>query len=255
VAHALAGISSRTGRYAAYLSALVGLRGDDTLLASFPRSGNTWIRLFLCNLISLREWNGRDVDFAIVNDTMPALGLTNLLGPWPHSTIPRIIKTHRPYSSLFGSVRSIGILRDPRDVMVSLFHYRRDRKATFDGSFSQFIRHPRYGLEAWFKHYASWQGRWTLTVKYEEMRENPAREFSRICDMIDVNPAKELFHEAIARSNTRSARRAEEAGSALADQARFVRSGSSGQWVQYFGEREMELYRELAATFDVRMYP
>jgi estrone sulfotransferase len=254
VVQALATISSRAGRYAAYLSALAGLRGNDILLASFPRSGNTWIRFFLCNLISLREWNSRAVDFAVVNDTMPALGLNNLLRPWPHSTIPRVIKTHQRYSPLLGGVRSIGIVRDPRDVMVSLFHYRRDRKATYEGSFSQFIHHPRYGLEAWFKHYTSWQGRWTILVKYEDMRENQAREFSRICDMIEVNLPKELVDEAIARSNIGSARRTEKAFG-VEGQALFARSGASGQWKPYFSERDVALYRELVARFDARVYP
>jgi len=255
VGETFAAVSSRTGRYAAYLSALAGKRTDDVLLASFPRSGSTWIRLFLCNVISLHEWGGRDVDFQLVNRTMPALGLNNLMRPWPHSAIPRVVKTHRSYSPLFGGVRSIGLVRDPRDVMVSLFHYTRDRKATYTGSFSQFIRHPRHGLEAWFSHYTSWRDRWALTIKYEDMRADPTHEFLRIWEMIQPSAPRSLVQVAVARSNIRSVRKTEAARTDSAIEARFVRSGASGQWVTYFDDGDVELYRDLAATFDARVYP
>jgi len=251
---AFATISSQMGRYAAYLSAVGGLHVGDILLASFPRSGNTWVRFFLCNLISLQEWNGRDVNLAVVNDTMPALGYNNLLSRWPHTTIPRVVKTHRRYSPLFRARRSVGIVRDPRDVMVSYFHYMRDRKGTYEGSFSQFICHPRYGLEAWFKHYISWRDRWTIALKYEEMRENPAREFSRICDTIEVDASSEVVQEAIARSNIGSFQQTEVAPSRVSAEARFARSGASGQWLRYFDERDVGLYEEVASRFNARLY-
>ena len=86
---------------------VLALRKDDFLLAGFPRSGSTWTRHVLCNLISLNEWSGREVE-AVLNETMPALGASNLFRPWPHSTIPRVIKTHHRYSPLFRNIPSIG---------------------------------------------------------------------------------------------------------------------------------------------------
>ena len=110
-----------------HLFGIVGIRNNDVLLASFPRSGNTWMRFLLCNLISLCEWDGKRVDFPLLNKTMPEFGVNNLLDEWSHATIPRVIKTHKSFLPIFRNKRSVGIIRDPRDVMVSYYHYMKDR--------------------------------------------------------------------------------------------------------------------------------
>ena len=92
---------------------VVALRNGDVILAGFPRSGTTWTRHVLCNLISLNEWGGRDVE-PILDQTMPALGANNLFHAWRHSTMPRVVKTHHPYTRLFRSVPAVGLIRDPR---------------------------------------------------------------------------------------------------------------------------------------------
>ena len=155
---------------------VLALRKDDFLLAGFPRSGSTWTRHVLTNLISLNEWSGREVE-AVLNETMPALGASNLFRPWPHSTIPRVIKTHHRYSPLFRNIPSIGIVRDPRDVMVSRYHLIRDKRDELRQPFGTFIRGRRHGLETWFRHYTSWRRR-RLALRYEDMLADPHREFA-----------------------------------------------------------------------------
>lgn len=225
------------------------------LLASFPRSGNTWVRLFLCNLISMREWGGREVDFPLLNETMPELGVSNLLARWPHRTIPRVVKTHQRYRFVFGRKPSIGIIRDPRDVMVSYYHFLRDRKGTYNDSFGEFVRHPRYGLPSWFAHYTSWRDRWAVVARFEDMVEDTPREFRRILVVLDVELSDEDVHQAVARSSIGGMRRAESrATSVTRDEARFARSGASGQWKAYFSDEDIAYYLELANRFDAHVY-
>lgn len=235
-------------------SGLLALRHEDFLLASYPRSGSNWTRLVLCNLISLNEWNGKDA-VPLLSATMPALGASNLLRPWSHPTIPRVVKTHRPHSALLGRVRSIGLIRDPRDVMVSRYHLRRDKNEAFSGSFGPFIRHPRYGLESWFTHYRSWQGHWAIAVKYEDMLEDTRREFTRILDTLGVRCSDEMLTEAIARSSFSNLQQAERQRKPTSrKEGLFYRSGSSRQWPAYFGEEDLDLYFRLAEKYDARIY-
>jgi hypothetical protein len=246
--------ASKIGRYVRFGTGLLALRREDLLLASYPRSGSNWTRMVLCNLISLNEWNGRDV-IPVLNATMPELGASNLFESWSHPTIPRVIKTHRAYSRLLGRVPSIGLIRDPRDVMVSRYHKRRDDKETFDGSFSQFICHPRFGLESWFRHYASWQRHWTIAVRYEDMLEDTHREFTRIFDTVGLRCSDQMLTEAIARSSFSSLQLAEKQRKPTSrNEGLFYRSGSSGQWPMYFGEEDLGLYLRLANEYDVRIY-
>ena len=246
--------ASTTARYFLRGSGFLALRKDDFLLAGYYRSGTTWVRLVLCNLISLNEWDGQDV--YSVNDTMPELGENNLFKPWTHTTIPRVIKTHRPYSPLLGRVRSLGMIRDPRDVMVSRYHARRDRWGDFSGSFSDFIRHPHYGLEPWFRYYNSWRDHWILTVKYEDMQRDALPEYARIVGTLGVSYPDEMLNEAIVRSSFRGMQLAErQRRPGAPTETLHYRSGSSGQWPTYFGAEDLDHYRGLSVKYDVSVYP
>lgn len=246
---------SSAERYLLLGTGLLALRKDDFLLAGFPRSGTTWTRHVLCNLISLNEWNGREVESAL-NATMPALGASNLFRPWRHPTMPRVIKTHHRYSPVFRNIPSISIIRDPRDVMVSRYHLIRDKRDEFGAPFGRFIRDRRHGLENWFRHYTSWRPHSTLVLRYEEMLAGPHREFTRLLGTLGVTFDDDTLDQAIARSSFQSLQSAEKRRKpSVHEDGLFFRSGSSGQWHDYFDEGDRAYYVELATTYGVRAYP
>lgn len=241
-------------RYVRGAVGIMAFREGDFLLAAHHRSGTTWVRVVLCNIISLTELGGRDVD-PILNDVMPELGANSLLKPYPYRTLPRVIKTHRPYTPLFRRVPAIGMIRDPRDVMVSRYHRRRDRWRDFDGSFGEFLRHPKFGLEGWFRHYASWRDRWIITLKYEDMLKDPPREFRRLLGALGARVPSHTLDEALARSSFEQLQRAERARKpGTENEALHFRSGSSGQWLKYFGPEDLDLFYGLARTYGVSVY-
>jgi len=228
------------------------MRSDDVLLVSFPRSGSTWMRFLLCNLISLLEWDGRVIDFPQLNQTMVELGVNNLLKSWPHSTIPRVVKTHKTYWPVFGKNRAICIIRDPRDVMVSFYHFMKDRQGTHAGTFAEFIRNRRFGLEAWFRHYISWRDHWTLVVRYEDLKEDAFCEFNRVLDILGVSYPEDIVREAISRSSIERVQDIEKASSiSNGEEARFARDGRTGQWLAYFSEPDLAYYGKLLARYKV----
>ena len=252
---ALAELRSPARRYVLLATGLLALRKGDFLLAGFPRSGTTWTRHVLCNVISLNEWNGREVE-SVLNATMPALGANDLFRPWPHATMPRVVKTHHRYSPLFRNLHSISIIRDPRDVMVSHYHLIRDKRDEVVEPFHLFIRDRRHGLENWFKHYSSWRPRSGLVLRYEDMLANPHREFSHLLDALGVDHHDDILHEAIARSSFRTLQSAEKQRKPSVPQdGLFFRSGSSGQWRDRFSEEDLAYYLDLAAKYHVGEYP
>jgi estrone sulfotransferase len=239
---------------ARYVSGILGLRQDDILLSSFPRSGSTWIRFVLCNLISLCEWQGKQVDFALLNETMVELGVSNLFKLWPYSTIPRVIKTHRAYWSVFQGVGgAIGVVRDPRDVMVSFFHFRKDLQRSYDGTFESFIRDRKSGLLAWFQHCNSWLPYWDKVVRYEDMKCDIYAEFKRILNAVGVDCHEEVVHEAIRRSRFRNVRSLEDSAG-CSNLARFIRDGSTQQWRAYFSSADLAYYDGLTKEYGIDLY-
>lgn len=237
-----------------YMLGFIGMRSEDVILASFPRSGNTWTRFLLCNLISLIEWEGKTVDLQILNKTMPELGINSLLNSWPHFTIPRVIKTHKPHLPLFKKNRAIGVVRDPRDVMVSFYHYKKDRKGEYSGTFADFIRNRSFGLESWFRHYKSWQNHWTIMIRYGDLRGDTFREFSRILTVLGTNHSENVIRAAIDRSDIRNVRKVDKVSPVSGKNRRLARDGRSRQWVSYFDERDLLYYNKLVERFGIYDY-
>ena len=230
-----------------HLTGLVGFGSNDFILSSFPRSGSTWVRFVFCHLLDLTGELEQEVNFTSLDEIMVELGGNNLLEPWEYQTLPRIIKTHRSFNPVFHRARGrIGIIRDPRDVMVSYYHFFRDMKGCFQGDFSTFIHSRKWGLEPWFKHYYSWKDHWNLVLQYRALRADPVGEISRTLDFMNLEFSSEIVQEAVERSSFKRVQELEtERGKPVGSHSRMARKGEVRQWVDYFRERDMAYYRDL----------
>ena len=200
-------------------------------------------------LMALRGRSADKVDFPFLDSTMPAIGAGNIGDEWTFTPYPRLVKTHARWMPFFRGKRSIGLVRDPRDVMVSYYHYQKDRNNTFESSFSAFIRHPRYGLERWFDHFNSWCDRWDLVIGYEDMKANTIKQMSRITDFLEVDVNKREIEEAVNRSAMDRVRRVENSVPENAN-ARFARKGKTQQWTDYFSGDDRLFYQQLKDSYN-----
>jgi len=91
---------------------------DDIFLVSYPKSGNTWTRFLIANLLH----PDKPADFATLYKLVPDPGGTpkRIFDRLPR---PRVIKSHECFEPRYPRV--IYIVRDPRDVAVSQYHYHR----------------------------------------------------------------------------------------------------------------------------------
>src|SRR5438874_11935634 len=88
---------------------------DDVFLVSYPKSGNTWVRFLIANLIS-----DIPVTFLNIEQRIPSIYILpdRALRAMPK---PRVLKSHECFVPRYRNV--IYIVRDPRDVAVSYYHY------------------------------------------------------------------------------------------------------------------------------------
>lgn len=211
--------------------------------------------VFFCNLISICEWRGKIVDFKTLNQTMPELGRDNLIKPWKYDTIPRIVKTHKHFWSIFQNHKIILIVREPRDVMVSYYHFETAKaKPRFRGTFSEFIRHKKFGLEAWFKHYQSWIKYATVLLTYEDLKKDDISEFSRMLKCLDISIDPEIVKLAAEKSRFDQIRQIEdEYGWSMTGKfkqnSRFTRQGKSQAWQDFFSLEDLDYFRTLREKF------
>lgn len=236
-----------------YAKGLSALSKDDWLLVSFPKSGNTWVRMLLGNLISVSEKDGRVLTLDELNACMPELGYSNLSCPWAHECIPRVIKTHRGYNPLFSPYQTILVLRDPRDVMVSFYHYAHDkRKELPERTFSEFIRDKKIGLPAWFKYHERWLGHSQHVLRYEDLKENDEQAFRALLNVLGASVGDSEILRATENSRFDKLKKLEadtDAADASGKGYQFFRSGKSQEWRLYFEASDIDYYESCKQQF------
>ena len=225
---------------------------DDVFLVSYPRSGNTWARFLLGNLIYPSE----PVTFSNVESRIPEIYFNpdRAMRSLPR---PRILKSHECFQPHYGRV--MYIVRDPRDVAVSYYHHCvKARNIPDDYPIERFV--PRFIAGDFDVKFGSWRDNvlsWTslrghdpafLMLRYEDMKENPVRELGRVvaflerCSFGNVDSRPEAIERTIKLSSPERMRALEQKEASrwvLTKNTRsdkpFVRSAQSGTWRSQLG--------------------
>ncbi len=233
-------------------------------IASYPRSGNTWMRLLLHEILF-----GPVESIAEMNRRIPDIHRTSFIDESRKGTI--FSKTHfglslrHPY--IGATLGCIYLIRNPRDVAISAMHYASLFKPHPDGE-AGFIRDfirlggeenwTRQGFGTWAQHADSWvHCRPRLIVRYEDLRADPAAEMTRVLSFLGRQPDRAVIERAVERTELANLQRIEERekregrcwlpGSAeqLDKGERFFREGRTGQ-------RLDEIEPGLDAMFDAQ---
>lgn len=203
---------------------------DDLFITSYPRSGNTWTRFLIGNLIYSKE----PVTFANIENRIPSI---YIFPDRKLRRLPRIFKSHDCFDPRYRNV--IYIVRDPRDVTVSAYHYSIKVRILPDtcpvdefvplfmsGNFGfGLLADPRWGC--WHDNVASWlamrHNRRFLLLRYEDMLEDPRRELTKVAAFLNIEPDPARLSRAI------------ELGSA--DRMRDLEKTQAGAWQLTKGTR------------------
>ena len=189
------------------------VRSDDILLASYPMSGNTWMRFLIANLI----YPDREVSF----DNLHRLVLdpdVTVKRDFDRAPRPRIIKTDGSFDPRYRRV--IYVVRDPRDVVLSQYCYLR-KLARIDDEFPVEDFVERFVTGELNRHLGSWGenvGSWLATrsrhpgfllLRYEDLVSGTARELSRVADFAGLPATPESIARAVERSSAEEMRESE----------------------------------------------
>lgn len=211
---------------------LQGVRYHDRMgnllwLASYPKSGNTWLRVFLANLVanrptplplsSLPEHCDDDARASLYEalSGRPAadldIGEVCALRPAVHAQLAGarsgtlFVKTHNFWGFFEGhplhnprvTAGGVYVVRNPLDVVVSMMHhFGLGVGEAIDFLGNEETATPNDGpwvgqiLASWSTHVASWSGidhPSFLTVRYEDLIEKPMKHFARIAKLVGVD--------------------------------------------------------------------
>lgn len=246
-------------RYRRYLAEF-GESDDDIVVSTFSKSGTTWMQMILYQLTT----DGA-MEFDHLFDISPWVYYSALRETTPARTQrPRIIKSHDRYGR-FGRGRRgrfIFVVRDGRDVCLSLFHHRRNFKR-YDGSFDQHFEDFIHGEEYnWFDHIRPWlenkAGLPVTYVRFEDLKHDFVATVQRVAQAcnIEAGPAtlarvrERCSFTYMKQHEARFAPRNEHfAGKTgipylVRNPDQFIRHGNVGEGVAALSQRQLDIYRE-----------
>ena len=259
-------------------------------LASYPKSGNTWVRAFL----SAYKFGRLDINRLGFVSSDNQAHLFQLCCPVPHNEVSMygwacvraamlhalthtdrsaqlILKTHNCAASIGDmpvipqalSEKSIYVIRDPRDVAVSYAHHL---SVSMDEAVSRMLANnagvfPQAGksfvmdvYSSWGMHVKSWTTReFVQVIRYEDFLDTPEIHFRKVLDQYGIEYDQNQFENALALSTFDSLQKAEDEGGFNEKgkrQGRFFRRGKAGAWEDELSEQQV---RKIESAFGDQM--
>jgi hypothetical protein len=244
-------------------------------IASYPKSGNTWIRFLVCNLLF-----GPVDSAATLSHLIPDL---HELKEVPQPVGPALVlKTHFQFTRRLPLIEhtagAIYIIRDPADVLVSNYHYARRSGDSGAGSAAAFDRYVdgfietggdrrwlAAGMGTWESNVRSWlaaaRGLPLLRLRYEDLVSNATAAAASLCQFLSLTRTPAEIAAAVEGASFERMRAIEESDiqsqrvgifykpyleSSIAAGLRFMRAGRKGVAEQVLSRDQ---WRRVQAAF------
>jgi len=231
------------------------LRPGDVFVASYPRSGNTWLRFMLYEILV-----GKSSSFTNVHQLVPDIGMQNKALPVLGNQ-GRLIKTHEAYRRQYQ--KAIYLVRDARDVALSEFAYQKAlglAEDNFETYLPRFLRGEVNPFGSWTAHVDSWVSAKdkgdaeVLLVRFDEMRSEPEESLANMMEFLGVPAERETIRRAVANNSVEKMRDKEKVNPQRASaKGRFIRSGAVGGWREKFTETQAHLVEQYAGSILARL--
>ncbi|KAM6967543.1 sulfotransferase family 2, cytosolic sulfotransferase 3 [Aplochiton taeniatus] len=232
------------------------VQDSDLFVVTYPKSGTTWMQEIIPLVL-----NGGDLTpvQTIPNwDRVPWLEETRTALVMDSLTSPRAMVSHMPYHlmpSAFYSSKSkvIYVTRNPKDVMVSSFHFHKMASFLEDpGTFEEFMGKFLSGqviFGKWTEHVKSWRnpelGNRILYITYEEMVQDLSGAVNRFSNFLGSNLSADIIesiadHCCFKNMKTNSMSNYSLVPQEVMDTRKspFLRKGVSGDWKNHFSPEQ-----------------
>jgi hypothetical protein len=159
-------------------------RKEQIALVSYPKSGNTWLRAIIANLLS-----GKDLSLNAVEVSVPDIYKKRV--SYLNRNMTPFFKSHEYYTPSYNKV--VYLVRDPRDIIGSYYSYQKKLKQIPDDIecieqyMSLFLSGDNSSYGDWASHVNSWlEIENLILIKYEDLKTAPISVLKKICDFSNI---------------------------------------------------------------------
>ena len=228
------------------------IRPTDVFLCTYPKSGTTWLGYLIAQ--ALKQDPDEQIDLKSMYTRVPDVNLLytkrGSLEQYSQLPDPRIFLCHATFNERLPRV--VYVIRDPRDALVSYWHYQRFLHKGYDRSLADFIAADDHWPCEWDQHVASWllpqRHPNFMLVRYEQLHQDAARILRDVLKFAGKTCSEESIQAAVASSRFDRMRATEEAHGVIGKEgdsdARFVRKGRAGGWRQEMDETALAILEE-----------
>lgn len=236
-------------------------------LVSFPKSGNTWLRFILANLLSNEKNN--PINFKNLHTLIPDSHIEKhykVFNEKKYLELPvQIIKSHDQFIDFYNRKRIIYIVREGKSTLQSYYHYMNSRRV-IPFKPLDFIKSESVQIKEWHKHLISWDmdSIDKLVIKYENLKADPYSEVVKVIDFLNLSFSNDEINKAIDDSSFENMQKIEKEGYfndiriSKGESSNFVRKGLvksnenifTTEELREFEQKSLEAYRKYNYTTD-----
>ncbi|XP_044515320.1 sulfotransferase 2A1-like [Gracilinanus agilis] len=233
----------------------------DIFLVSYPKSGTTWMQHILSLMLNKEDFQNQNSIPTYIR--VPFVEISSFKIEWDKMLAPRLFASHLPANFFINNLKNsktrvVLLARNPKDVLVSYYHFHKITKVlpdfnSFDDFFHQFVEGKVF-YGPWFNHTKSWLDVChelnSFLITYEDLSQEPCQVIQNLANFLGEKLKPDDLESILHYSSFSYMSQNDSlnySSSKIFDHSKgkFFRKGVTGNWKEYFSPEQNDKFNNI----------